>query len=82
MSRARGGARVGGSKPGMMREEQGTSPARLDGFETRRRRRRREEGVLEATRAECRRVVNLKEKAAFESALSQEMVLRTPPPSP
>lgn len=80
MSRARDGAKVGGSKPGMMREEQGTRPARLDGFETRRRR-RREEGVLEATRAECRRVVNLKEKAAFESALSQEMVLRTPPPS-
>lgn len=37
MSRARDGARVGGSKPGMMREEQGTRPARLDGFETRRR---------------------------------------------
>ena len=37
MSRARDGARVGGSKPGTMREEQGTRPARLDGAETRRR---------------------------------------------
>lgn len=44
MSRARDGARVGGSKPGMMREEQGTRPARLDGFETRRKEEEEAEG--------------------------------------